>query len=176
MLDPATALFVEGVEPRPTVYVGPRLTISKSIDIDAAMEVLRQVAERLGWTVELEPEDRRLAQLKHGLRTVDIKLASDRAAIAPDGWTLLQQTRAQFGVDSVKGVGLDHVVFTSPFDWGHPFDWGAPVRLGPPRSTGGTLPGATRAPRSPATPSRAAAAGSRWRTSARRPAGAPTRR
>ena len=41
VLDPATALFVEGVEPRPTVYVGPRLTISKSIDIDAAMEVLR---------------------------------------------------------------------------------------------------------------------------------------
>ena len=40
VLDPGTALVVEGVEPRPTVYVGPRLTISKSIDIDAAMEVL----------------------------------------------------------------------------------------------------------------------------------------
>ena len=40
-------------------------------------------------------------------------VASNRATIAPDGWTLLQQTRAQFGVEAVLGVGLDHVVFAS---------------------------------------------------------------
>ena len=138
VLDPATALFVEGVEPRPTVYVGPRLTISKTVDIEAAMQVLGQVAERLGWTVELDPEDRAAARLRHGLRTVDIELASDRAAIAPDGWTLLQQARAQFGIDGVRGVGLDHVVFSAPrlgptrstaatrSTGGHPFDFGHP--------------------------------------------------
>ena len=45
-----------------------------------------------------------------------IVVDSDRATIAPDGWTLLQQTRAQFGVEAVVGVGLDHVVFSGTID------------------------------------------------------------
>ena len=51
LLDPATALVVDGVVPRPTVYVGPRLLVSKSIDVESAIEVLRYVAEPLGWDV-----------------------------------------------------------------------------------------------------------------------------
>ena len=51
VLDPATAITVKGVTPRPTVYVGPRLLISKSVDFDGALRVLRAVAEPLGWDV-----------------------------------------------------------------------------------------------------------------------------
>src|SRR4051812_31684078 len=103
VLDPATAIAVDDVFPRPTVYVGPRLVISKSIDVDGALEVLRVVAGRLGWRVELEREDPRTARLRFGVRRASITLAAPTAATAPDGWVLLQQTRAQFGVDAVRG-------------------------------------------------------------------------
>ena len=111
ILDPATALTIKGVRPRPTVYVGPRLVISKSVDVAGAIEVLTRIARPLGWSVELQPEDPRTEGLKLGVRVVEINVASDHVTMAPDGWTLLQQTRAQFGVEAVKGVGLDHVVF-----------------------------------------------------------------
>lgn len=116
ILDPATALQVDGVVPRPTVYVGDRLIISKAIDVDAATDVLQEIAERLGWRVELDPEDARTVGLPFGVRTASIRIASDRAAIAPDAWTLLQQTRAQYGPEAVVGVALDHVVFAADID------------------------------------------------------------
>ena len=95
--------------------------ISKSIDIDAAWRCSRQVAERLGWTVELEPRgpsDWR--QLKHGLRTVDIKLASDRAAIARTAGRSCSRPGPSSASTASRESGLDHVVFASPFDWRHP--------------------------------------------------------
>ena len=52
--------------PRPTVYVGSRLTISRSVDLDGALEVLRAVAKPLGWTVTLDPEDARARGLRFG--------------------------------------------------------------------------------------------------------------
>ena len=76
VLDPATALPVEGVRPRSTVYVGPRLVVSKSIDVAGALEVLREVAKPLGWDVVLEEEDRRTRGLRFGLRTMRIVVAS----------------------------------------------------------------------------------------------------
>src|SRR3954447_1390373 len=78
VLDPATAIVVQGVTPRPTVYVGPRLVVSKAVDVEDALEVLAYVAERLGWAVSLDPEDPRTEGLRHGLRTVTIVVASDR--------------------------------------------------------------------------------------------------
>src|SRR6478609_9212834 len=102
--------MVDGVVPRPTVYVGPRLLVSKAVDFDGAVRVLRAVAEPLGWDVVAEEEDPRTANLRFGLRPLRLVVASNRATIAPDAWTLLQQTRAQFGVDAVKGVSLDHLV------------------------------------------------------------------
>src|SRR4051812_34344332 len=72
LLDPATAIAVNGVVPRPTVYVGPRLVVSKAVNFDDALEVLRLVAEPLGWDVVPEDEDPRTAELEHGLRGIRI--------------------------------------------------------------------------------------------------------
>ena len=112
-LDPATAAQSStGVVPRPTVYVGPRLLISKSVDVDGAIAgaAARRRAARLD--VELEDEDPRTARFALR-RCVTVRIASPPTAppIAPDGWTLLQQTRAAVrGREAVHGVGLDHVV------------------------------------------------------------------
>ena len=84
LLDPATAITVKGVTPRPTVYVGPRLVVSKAVDFEGALRVLRAVAEPLGWDVVPEPEDPRTAGLRFGVRAVRIVVASNRATIAPD--------------------------------------------------------------------------------------------
>ncbi|WP_180934906.1 hypothetical protein [Nocardioides ungokensis] len=105
VLDPGTAITVKGVDPRPTVYVGPRVLVSASVDFEGALEVLRAVARPLKWEVVPRPEDPRTAGLKYAVRAVDIRVASGEATIAPDGWTLLQQTRAQFGNDAVRGWG-----------------------------------------------------------------------
>ena len=52
VLDPGTALTVKGVRPRSTVYVGPRLLVSRvARDDEATISTLEQVAERLGWAV-----------------------------------------------------------------------------------------------------------------------------
>ena len=55
VLDPATAIEVEGVEPRPTVYVGPRLLISKSVDFDGALA--GPARGRRAARLEREPEE-----------------------------------------------------------------------------------------------------------------------
>ncbi|MDP3893382.1 hypothetical protein, partial [Nocardioides sp.] len=69
VLDPATALTVDGVTPRSTVYVGPRLTIAKSANVTELYDVLREVGRQLGWRVELDEEDPRTRSAKFGLRT-----------------------------------------------------------------------------------------------------------
>ena len=61
VLDPATAIEVDGVLPRPTVYVGPRLTISKAIDVGEALQVLRAVAGRWAGPSSSEEEERTAA-------------------------------------------------------------------------------------------------------------------
>ena len=50
-LDPGTALAVNGVRPRSTVYVGPRLIVAETPDTAEVIERLREVAETLGWEV-----------------------------------------------------------------------------------------------------------------------------
>lgn len=114
VLDPATAMAIPGVRPRPTVYVGSRLLTSRAIDFDDAVRVLRAVAEPLGWSVEPDEQDPRTAGLRSGVRGVRLGIASKRATAAPDAWTLLQQTRRQFGLDAVRGIALDHVIFARP--------------------------------------------------------------
>ena len=169
VLDPATALQVDGVDVRPTVYVEPRLVLSKSIDVDGAMKVLQDVAEQLGWTAELDPEDPRTARLRFGLRTVSLGLASGRTTTAPDGWVLLQQTRAQFGVAAVRGVGLDHVVQPAidpnPMHSVNPMHSGNPMHYGQPDALGERGPNAV-AHLSPGRGGRAAAGGFRGRAAA----------
>ena len=51
VLDPSTALSVKGVHPRSTVYVGPRLLVSRGPQDEASIATLEQTAERLGWSI-----------------------------------------------------------------------------------------------------------------------------
>jgi hypothetical protein len=113
VLDPATATAIPGVHPRSTAYVGPRLLVSGAVDFDTALEVLRSVADSLGWTVDSEHEDPRTAGLRFGVRAVQVRVAPGRATPPPDAWTLLQQARAQLGLDAVRGIALDHVIATA---------------------------------------------------------------
>jgi len=130
VLDPATAVAIQGVVPRSTAYVGQRLLISNAVDFAGALRVLRAVADHFGWSVDPEEEDPRTAGLKFGVRAVRLGIAANQATVPPDAWTLLQQTRAQFGVDAVRGVALEHVLTAWPFGTWHPFDLSRPSEVG----------------------------------------------
>ena len=103
VLDPATALIVDGVMPAADGLRRPAAH---------GLEVGRR-GRRAGGAARRSPSARldrgaraggpAHARLKLGAAHRDDRVASDRAAIAPDGWTLLQQTRAQFGVDARAG-------------------------------------------------------------------------
>lgn len=121
VLDPSTALTVQGVAPRPTVYVGPRLIVSAARDADDVLTMLRQAADLLGWEVRRDNNFSRFrvdggrgtgdAATGFGLSRYVVSVQSSKATVAPDGWVLLQQARAQFGLKAMQGVGLDHVLF-----------------------------------------------------------------
>ena len=57
VLDPGTALSVKGVRPRSTVYVGPRLLVSRSGDTATRVARLQELAETLGWEATVHPDD-----------------------------------------------------------------------------------------------------------------------
>src|SRR6185436_5232337 len=57
VLDPGTALTVRNVRPRSTVYVGPRLLISRSGETATRIRQLQEVAERLGWLATVHEDD-----------------------------------------------------------------------------------------------------------------------
>ena len=59
VLDPGTALSVKDVRPRSTVYVGPRLLVSRSGDTATRVAQLQEVAETLGWEATVHPDDER---------------------------------------------------------------------------------------------------------------------
>ena len=139
VLDPATAITVDGVTPAADRRTSVRGWSSRSRSTSTApSRCSRAVAEPLGWDVV--PRGRGPA---HGEPEVRRPRRPARASAPtgrrspPTAGRCCQQTRAQFGVDAVRGVGLDHVVFTDPFDGatptrratrstGHPFDAGHP--------------------------------------------------
>ena len=129
MLDPATAISVKGVSPRPTVYVGPRLVVTKAVVVEARRLLAQRGPEPLGlW--RSTPEPRPASGAACGSAAPREVVASEQAALAPDAWTLLQQTRAKFGLERSAGVGLDHVVFSKARDVeSNPFDSSPSVRL-----------------------------------------------
>jgi Subtilase family len=161
MLDPGTAMEVRGVRPMATTYVGPRLLISTLVDVADALEKLREVAEGYGWTVTPErganvrgrakPRPPRMRKNRPvwsdpgqsiGVIRVDIAVAeSNREAVqAPDGWLLLQQARAKFGLAAMHGVGLDHIVFLRGGMWDpHPGMWDPHPGMWDPHSTEGAV-------------------------------------
>ena len=126
VLDPSTALSVKGVHPRSTVYVGPRLLVSRGPQDEAAIATLEQTAERLGWSLTVsraststvrdqkgrvieagpvwEPVDpartragtsRTSGHAEGEVVRLDLTVADNRATVAPDGWVLLQNARAE---------------------------------------------------------------------------------
>lgn len=120
LLDPATALTIKGVEPRPTVYVGPRLVASARWDGADLLERLQKVAEPLNWEVAVDKtfarnrvDGSRIDAGPLGVSRFVLSVRDERAAQAPDGWVLLQQARAKLGPAALEGVGLDHVLFSS---------------------------------------------------------------
>jgi subtilisin family serine protease len=156
VLDPTTAMVLPGVQPFSTVYVGPRLLISTLFDVPDLLARLRQVAAALGWTVtpdddyrEPDPPGKRARRRAPGPITrawtragedidvvgvnITVTEGNGAAVQAPDGWVLLQQARAAFGLDVIRGVGLDHSVFLRPAMWGpNPAMWGPnPAMWGP---------------------------------------------
>lgn len=117
ILDPRQAASVRDVGPRPTAYIGPRLLVSGLVDVDAVVQRLEAAAEDLGWTVELEDAGAPSCQCDDGalaLRCVRIEVGPGRCAGAPDGWVLLQEARATYGVAELYGVMLDHVLSLTP--------------------------------------------------------------
>ena len=143
ILDPSTAMTLPGVKPFSTVYVGPRLIISSLFDVGLLFARLNEVAAELGWTLTPDrgtdvPEPlarRRPATARARSRAGDaisvvgvnltVAEGNGTAVQAPDGWVLLQQARARFGLEGMRGVDLDHVVFLRGGMWGpNPGMWG----------------------------------------------------
>ncbi len=155
VLDPATAITLPGVKPFSTIYVGPRLIISTLFDVATLLSRLDEVASGLGWTltpereVDRDPKQRRgrarrLTQAGDDIAVVGVSIAvtegNGEAVQAPDGWSLLQQARAKFGVDAMRGVGLDHLVFISGGMWGpNPGMWGPNPGMWGPNSPEGAI-------------------------------------
>lgn len=156
VLDPATAMALPGVKPFSTVYVGPRLIISTLFDVPTLLGRLQEVASGLGWTVTPEkPLDKlpRRGRARAGRPVTDtgqdlgvlgvsiaVTEGTGEAVQAPDGWVLLQQARARFGLEGMRGVGLDHMVFLRPGMWGpNPGMWGPNPGMWGPNSTEGAI-------------------------------------
>ena len=85
-------------------YVGPRLTISRALDFAETLDILRDVADELGWDVDPEGEDPRggpAIRSPAGLAQRRLR----RVTLAPDGWILLQQARASTASNGCAGSG-----------------------------------------------------------------------
>ncbi len=99
VLDPGTALAVKNVRPRSTVYVGPRLLVSRSGETATLVRQLQEVAESLGWVATVHSDDESGATDEQdprlGVVRLDLTVRDERATIAPDGWVLLQNARAR---------------------------------------------------------------------------------
>src|SRR5690242_12952435 len=61
LLDPGTALTVKGVRPRSTVYVGPRLIVSRTPEAAETIGRLQTVAASLGWEATVHEGDQEKA-------------------------------------------------------------------------------------------------------------------
>ena len=116
VLDPGTALAVKGVRPRSTLYVGPRLIVCRDTRHrrgDPAPPGGR--GRRSGGTRRCTSSDRDRASSGDapGSRAWSASTSpcrDEKATLAPDGWVLLQNARAKYGIDAMQRVGLDHIV------------------------------------------------------------------
>src|SRR5690349_11479579 len=110
VLDPTNALQLPGIPTRSTVYFPDHLLVPGDVDIAAVLSLLDAVAAELG--LKAQP-DERPRPLSHDPSAVRLLPRGDDALAPPDAWTVLQRARARFGVENVKGVGLDHLLVTN---------------------------------------------------------------
>ena len=59
---------------------------------------------------------------------LDLTVRDEQATLAPDGWVLLQNARATYGLEAMSRVGLDHIVLVRSID-PNPFHSPQPVPL-----------------------------------------------
>jgi hypothetical protein len=116
-LDPATAPLLPGQAIRPTVYIGNRLLARRDV-LDRAGGPLTAAAERLGLRMHLG-EQAPGARVTGTVR-LWVEPGGDRP-VALDAWQVLQEARSLAGVDAVRGVGLDHLVFSTSAIFGAPY-------------------------------------------------------
>src|SRR3954451_1259265 len=116
VLDPTAAPTIQGLTHRPTVYVGRRLIVAKGPRLNDQVDILREVADALGWEANLTRESAKTKNLRVGVRTVEISARENTIDRAPDAWYLLQKARLHVkdDLERLSGVGLDHVVDTRP--------------------------------------------------------------
>src|SRR5664280_3748888 len=130
LLNPQYAVTVDGVSPRSTVYVRSSLVVSRT-DRAATVAMLDEVAASLGWQVTLDEshDGTRLTYAGRararahdsgaavfGVSRLLISVLPNQAAASPDAWVLIQKARALKGVEALRGVGLDHVLSSSPVE------------------------------------------------------------
>ena len=161
VLDPATALTIKGVKPRTTVYVGPRLLVTRGPRDEETITALEREADALGWAVDRQQgphawcadQSRTCRRHRRGSRwaattrattstrarpprwsRLDLAVKDKEATSAPDGWVLLQRSRAQAPeLADVRHAGLEHVVASVRVTRREPVPRGpAPLRRGPP--------------------------------------------
>ena len=123
-LDPTTAVRFRDQQVHPTVYGGSRLLVRPTVDEDAVLERLREVAGEFDLDVEVNAEDERLRQLAREagispqepqplLRRIELVPRSAEGLVQlPDAWPVLQRFRASYPANAPQrtAVQLDHVL------------------------------------------------------------------
>ena len=97
-------------------------------------------APRLGGPVHPDDEEERAGRRAGrvpGVVRLDLTVPRRARHAAPDGWVLLQNARAEYGIEAMARVGLDHIVLVRSID-ANPFHGANPV----PRATRSTAPAA----------------------------------
>lgn len=109
-LEPTSSVVLEGQQPRNTAYVGNRLLLPPSLDHNDILRVLRQAAKPLRYNAYVTQQEQ--TSPFEGA-TVTFELGTGEVAPLPDAWVILQHARGNFGLDRLRGVGLDHLMFAS---------------------------------------------------------------
>lgn len=123
-LDPTTAVRFRDQQVHPTVYGGSRLLVRPTVDEDAVLERLTEIASEFDLDVEVNAGDEHLRQLAREagigpedpqplLRRIELVPRSEEALVQlPDAWPVLQRFRASYPADAPQrqAVQLDHVL------------------------------------------------------------------
>ncbi|MEZ5096959.1 MAG: hypothetical protein R2731_13150 [Nocardioides sp.] len=123
LLDPTSAVPVDGITPRPTAYLGSNLLVDESAA--GTVQALAELAKSLRWELVLDREAQHTSLLDDsvvGVRRYVLRQADGGSA--PDAWILLQLARSRQGLDALRGVSLEHLLLGHPGHWeSNPGHW-----------------------------------------------------